>query len=309
MNTVTLKTKVFSQRGVLWLLFALILTACYLLLAAPKAQAQVTNPQTGSVGLTGTIPTEPPQTGATVSFPTNGQVFTNIPITVQGICPPDLLVKIFKNEVFSGAVFCGSNGTFSLEIDLFSGRNELVARVYDALDQPGPDSNKPVVTYNDNAQRDPIDQLVITSNYALRGADAGTRLTWPLAVAGGVGPYAVSIDWGDGESSQIPLELAGDFTAEHTYVEPGVYRMIVKVTDSRGKSAFLQLVAVSNGDAGQDNSAEQASLIGAVGDSFRIPPLPIYIMFFFIISTFWLGRRYEVRRIKNMVRTGRAVQL
>ena len=109
--------------------------------------------------------------GATISFPTNGQSFNNIPITVQGICPADLLVKIFKNEVFSGAVFCEGNGTFSLEIDLFSGRNELVARVYDALDQPGPDSNKPVVTYNDAGTRTPIDQLVITSNFALRGAD------------------------------------------------------------------------------------------------------------------------------------------
>jgi len=279
------------------------------LLLPLKSQAQVQNPQTGSVGLTGTIPTDPPQTGATISFPTNGQVFTDIPITVQGICPEGLLVKIFKNEVFSGSVFCEPNGTFSIEIDLFSGRNELVARVYDSLDQPGPDSNKPVVTYNDSAQRDQIDQLIITSNFALRGADAGTTLTWPLAVAGGVGPYAVSVDWGDGETSQIPLELAGNFSAEHIYAEPGVYKLIVKVTDSRGKSAFLQLVAVANGDAAQSNTGEQANLVGAIGNSFRIPPLPIYIMFFFIISTFWLGRRYEVRRIKNMVRTGRAVQL
>ncbi len=61
---------------------------------------------------------------------------------MSGICPGDLLVKIFKNNVFAGSVQC-KNGSYSIVIDLFSGQNELVARVYDALDQPGPDSNKP----------------------------------------------------------------------------------------------------------------------------------------------------------------------
>lgn len=276
-----------------------------------SAKAQVTNPQTGSVGLQGTIPTDPPTVGATISFPTNGQTFTQIPITVQGICPSDLLVKIFKNEVFTGSVACASNGTFSIEIDLFSGANDLVARVYDSLDQPGPDSNVVRVTYNDNAQGDPIPQLIITSNFALRGANAGSTLVWPLAIAGGVAPYAVAIDWGDGESGQLPLNLAGNFEIDHIYFEPGVYRLIVRVTDSRDKSAFIQLVAVANGESGQDadGTGGNPSLASTVGSSFKVPPLPIYIMFFFTISTFWIGRRYEVKRIKNLVRKGKAVQL
>lgn len=289
----------------------LLSTIYYLLSTLAPVQAQVQNPQTGSVGLQGTIPTDPPSTGATISFPTNGQVFRAIPITVEGICPVDLLVKLFKNEVFAGSVACASNGTFSLEVDLFSGRNELIARVYDSLDQPGPDSNKVTVTYDDAAQGSAIPQLIITSNYALRGADAGTPLKWPLAVSGGVPPYAVSVDWGDGETSQLPLNLAGNFEVEHTYFEPGVYKMIVRVTDSRGKSAFIQLVAIANGDAAQDADGQggNASLANQVGGSFNIPPLPLYIMFFFVISTFWIGRRYEVKRIKNMVRKGKAVQL
>lgn len=295
------------------LLILLLPVTLYSLLftPTPSARAQVTNPQTGSVGLQGTIPTEPPTTGATISFPTNGQTFRTIPINVQGICPVDLLVKIFKNEVFSGSVPCESNGTFSIEVDLFSGSNELIARVYDALDQPGPDSNKVTVTYDDAAQGSAIPQLILTSNFALRGANADTPLKWPLAVAGGVPPYAVSVDWGDGETGQLPLKLAGNFTIEHTYFEPGVYKLIVRVTDSRGKSAFLQLVAVANGEAGQDanGTGGNPSLAATVGNSFKVPPFPIYIMFFFIISTFWIGRRYEVKRIKNLVRKGKAVQL
>lgn len=292
-------------------LLLLITLYSQLLIPVPIAMAQVTNPQTGSVGLQGTIPTDPPTTGATISFPTNGQVFRSIPITVQGICPVDLLVKIFKNEVFAGSVPCASNGTFSIEIDLFSGKNDLVARVYDNLDQPGPDSNTITVTYDDSARDAAIPQLIITSNYALRGADAGTPLKWPLAISGGVPPYAISVDWGDGQTTQLPLNRAGNFEVEHTYFEPGVYKMIVRVSDSGGKGAFIQLVAVANGEAGQDADGTGAtpSLASRVSASFNIPPLPIYVMFFFIISTFWLGRRYEVKRIKNMIRKGKSVQL
>lgn len=277
------------------------------------ASAQVQNPQTGSIGLEGTVPTDPPTVGATITFPSNGQVFTDIPITVQGICPADLLVKIFKNEVFAGAVVCGSNGSYQVEIDLFSGSNELVARVFDALDQPGPDSNLVTVTYNDAPEDDGIAQLVLTSNFALRGADAGSELSWPLALSGGLRPYAISVDWGDGETTPFPLELAGNFTITHTYDEPGVYRLIVRATDSRGKTAFLQLVAVANGESSQQpdsgGTADTEGSGGGLSSRVRIPLLPVYIMFFFVISTFWLGRRYEIRRIKQAVRTGKAVQL
>lgn len=303
MKAEALTVKILSKIAGLGLLVSLLMVAA--------VSAQVTNPQTGSIGLEGTIPTDPPSVGAIISFPVNGQTFKDIPITVQGLCPVDLLVKVFKNQVFAGAVPCEANGTFKLDIDLFSGKNELVARVFDSLDQAGPDSNIVTVTYDDGPTDDGIAQLILTSNYALRGADAGSELTWPLALSGGLRPYAVSVDWGDGETTQIPLELAGNFTVKHTYFEPGVYRMVVRATDKRGKSAFLQLVAVANGPATQDNSGTALTGGGSGGltSRLRIPLLPVYVMFFFVISTFWLGRRYEIRRIKQAVRTGKAVQL
>jgi hypothetical protein len=289
--------------------FVTLIFTLFALLLPATVRAQVANPQTGSIGIEGTVPTEPPSIGATISFPTNGQSFSQIPITVSGICPADLLVKIFKNQVFAGAVSCTPQGTFELQIDLFSGDNELVARVFDNLDQPGPDSNIVRVTYNDPTSGvEVIEQLILTSNYALRGANAGTVLRWPMALAGGTGPYAVSVDWGDGETTQIPLNSAGSFTPEHTYFEPGVYQLTVKATDSRGQTAYLQLVAVSNGQAGQDNTGAGPTG-GSLVSRLIIPMWPIYLMFFFMISTFWLGRRYELRRIKDAVRSGKAVKL
>lgn len=279
-----------------------------------SVMAQVQNPQTGSIGLTGTIPTEPPTVGATISFPVTGQSFEEIPITVQGICPKDLLVKIFKNQVFAGSVFCSATGTFNLDIDLFSGENQIIAKVFDTLDQPGPDSNKVNIQYLDVPRDSEYDQLILTSNFALRGSDASSPLMWPLAISGGLRPYAISVDWGDGESTQMVLELSGNFSIDHTYFEPGVYKVVVRAADNRGKTAFIQLVAVANGPSSQENDGLGGAGItndtgSTISRNFSIPMLPIYIMFFFVVSTFWLGRRYEVRRIKNLVKKGKAVQL
>jgi hypothetical protein len=73
------------------------------------------------------------------------------------------LVKIFKNNVFGGSVQC-DRGNFSLQSDLFVGTNELVARVFDELDQPGPDSNIVTVTFQGqsvNAQLELLLQVIL----------------------------------------------------------------------------------------------------------------------------------------------------
>jgi hypothetical protein len=125
----------------LLLVVSFSIAAFFLVLGAQPAHAQSSDPeQSGSVGLTGTISAPPPTQGASITFPTNGQSFTEMPVPVRGLCPKGLLVKLFKNNVFAGSVQC-DNGTFELSIDLFTGTNELIARVYDELDQPGPDSS------------------------------------------------------------------------------------------------------------------------------------------------------------------------
>ncbi|MBA3758557.1 hypothetical protein H0X10_02920, partial [Candidatus Saccharibacteria bacterium] len=136
--------------------------------------AQVENPQSGSVGIEGKLSAPPPTTGATISVPTNGQGFRTLPITVSGICQNDLLVKVFKNNVFAGSVVC-KGGSYSIIIDLFNGQNELVARVYDALDQAGPDSNVVTVVYTDIRQG-AASRVSLTSNFAKRGANPGQTL-------------------------------------------------------------------------------------------------------------------------------------
>jgi hypothetical protein len=276
----------------LWLFAALLLCA----FSAATPVYAVDNPQNGSVGLEATIPSAPPSKGATITTPSNGAVITSLPVTVGGLCPTGLLVKVFSNSVFVGSVVC-TNGSYRLQVDLFSGRNDLVARVYDALDQPGPDSNIVSVTFTDAQFLTSGSRVVLTSNFARRGANPGDTLEWPVSLSGGTPPYALSVDWGDGKGTDLQsVQFAGTVTLKHVYDNAGTYKVIVKATDTKGSSAFLQLVGVANGaiqsNATGDNNAQV--IIRTI-----VIWWPLLLSVPLIALAFWLGRRHELYTLRR----------
>ncbi|HUD03190.1 MAG TPA: hypothetical protein VMR51_00080 [Patescibacteria group bacterium] len=287
-----------NSKSVILLSFGLIL------LGFSSNVAALTNPSDGSIGLSGTVSAPAPTQGATITSPANGAVFTNLPVTVVGWCPANLLVKIFRNNVFSGSVMCSSN-SYSIKIDLFSGRNDLIARVYDSLDQAGPDSNMVSVTFNDNSANPNIaSRISLTSNYARRGADPKTELTWPIIISGGTPPYAISVDWGDGSSSDLyTATIPGEFTIKHTYGQSGSFDMLVKASDQNRSVAYLQLVAISNGKVTQASVAA-ASANKTKTTSSVVSWALIVIFLLFIVLAFWLGRRSEDSSIKKRITKG-----
>ncbi len=281
---------------------AALVAACIgvaLLLCTPTAQAvqPAPGPQSGSSGLQGTVRTPAPTVAATIATPSNGQSFSKMPITVNGLCPNGLLIKIFANNVFVGSTMC-SGGSYTLKVDLLDGRNDLIARVFDDLDQPGPDSNIVTVTYNNDQFRTTgVPTLSLTSIYARRGANPGDELVWPITVSGGSAPYAVSVDWGDGQGDDLYSQpFPGNFNIKHVYKSAGIYVMIVRVTDKDGRTAFLQLVGQANGSVTQSNNQ-------AVGPSVITKTIvlwiPAAIAIPLIFFSFWLGRRYELAALRR----------
>lgn len=253
-------------------------------------------PSSSSIGLEATISSAPPTRAATITTPQNGAVFTNIPITVSGLCQTGLLVKVFTNNVFVGSTVC-TNGSYQLQIDLFSGRNDLVSRVYDALDQAGPDSNAVSVTFNDAQFLNFGSRVVLTSNYARRGANPGDELDWPVTLSGGTPPYAVSVDWGDGKPADLQsTSFTGTITLKHVYDAAGTYNVIVKATDTHGTAAFLQLVGVANGavQTGGVNSKNSQTVTKTV-----VVWWPLAIVIPLLLVAFWLGQRHELYTLRK----------
>lgn len=283
------------------LLMAMFLLVSIITLTPAIAQAAE---EQGSVGMEGRISAPPPTQAATISIPRPGQVFTTLPVTVSGICPNGLLIKLFKNNVFAGSTQC-NNGSFSLIIDLFDGQNELVARVYDALDQAGPDSNVVPVTYN--ADKPSFGgRISLSSAIAKKGANPGQKLVWPISVSDGESPYAISVDWGDGKTPDlISRQFAGNFDIEHVYDNPGVYNIIIKGTDKNGGVAYLQLVGVANGALSQENQgAENKDDGSSTITRTQILWWPAALFIPFIVATFWLGKKHQLHVLKKKIERG-----
>jgi hypothetical protein len=214
-------------------------------------------------------------------------------VTVAGTCDPGLIVEIFSNNVFIGATQCGSDGKYSLQVDLFPGLNSLVARLYDSLDQPGPNSRVVNVYYDQAANLGSVfgssDQLMLLTDAAVvRGLVPGGSVAWPLEITGGGLPYAISVDWGDGAVDPISLTAAGKFEAKHTYLQPGTHKVIVKAVDSSGQRAYLELIAIVNGTPLAVSTNPTPKVTGNL-----LLAWPMYVVLLVLILSFWLGERYE----------------
>ncbi len=147
--------------------------------AVATVHGQIGSPnpqQSGTTGLQGKVSSPPPTTPATITTPATGRSFNTTPITVSGLCKTGLLVKIFSNNIFVGSADC-AGGSYSIQVDIFGGSNELVAKVYDALDQEGPESNKVTVTFQDTQFAAFGQRITLSSNLAKLGAPVGSQLT------------------------------------------------------------------------------------------------------------------------------------
>lgn len=275
-------------------LLALVIAVTLASRASAITQLPIPDPIPGSYGIAATKLQAPPAQGAAISTPGNGSSFSTSPITVNGICPNDLLVELYDNNVMVGSVMC-KNGSFSIEVSLFAGLNELTAMVFDQLDQPGPVSNTVSVNYT-NTQFSAFGELItLTSAYGRRAANAGNQLAWPLQLSGGTGPYAFSIDWGDGTPAELKSQpVTGVVDISHTYKKAGVYQINVKVTDVNGVSAFLQIIGLSNGKI-----EPTAAATGPTTIITKILWIPIIIALVLLFPAYWLGRRSQIVSLRN----------
>ncbi|MGH7234219.1 MAG: hypothetical protein ACREF7_02125 [Candidatus Saccharimonadales bacterium] len=271
---------------------AIIIATAILLWFSPAVYAlgSQQNPQSGSLGLEATIPSSPPSTAATIAIPSSGQSFSSIPITISGLCPSNLLIKIIDNNVFVGSTVC-SSGSYSLKVDLFNASNDLYAQDFDALGQGGPDSNSVSVTFNSGQYSTPGSQVTVTSSYAEQGVNPGQQLVWPIEISGGTPPYAISTTWGDGLSPTLQSSAySGNINISHTFSTSGIYEVNETVTDNNGSTGFLSLVAVANGQLSATKSTNSTTPTSAT--SSTLPWWIFLLVGVAAVPAFWLGLRH-----------------
>lgn len=277
-------------------LFALLVMVG-LALAISTVAAAPPGPAAESIGLNGEMPGPPPDTAAVITSPRTGQRFGTTPVTISGTCPKGTLVEIFKNDIFAGSSPCDDSGKFSMDIDLLIGQNILIARVFDALNQAGPDSASVTVFYDalppQAGALSPLnfggDQMLINTDAVFRGAFPDKPMLIPITIVGGVPPFAVNIQWGDSTNKVIPRSDNIPFKADHVYKKPGTFQITLQATDSQGRVAFLTVASIVNGQPTGVTSG------GATEQNqSRILLLwPFFVSAVAVVVAFWLGERRE----------------
>lgn len=282
------------------LLFMILVTAVLVAAQGWAAQAATpaVNPQSGSVGLTGIVRGPAPSTAAVILVPTNGTSTSVVPVSVRGTCPANTFVSISKNGAFGGATTCQEDGTFTLLVDLFAGRNELVAKVSDALGQYGPDSAAVVITYNapntGSGSNVVLRQLFLNMAVTVVAGNPGTEVRRTVTIVGGTAPFALSFDYGDGQTGLVTATSEGDVTNAHTYDRPGYYTVVAKVSDSQGNSAYLQYVTIVNGAL---TTAGGTAATNTDKPGFIQLAWPLLGFAFMLVLAFWAGEWRESRKL------------
>ncbi len=292
-----------------------LLGGIVLAISTPLVSRALTLTSSGSINLSGMVIGPPPTTPAVITSSANGSQFQTNLVTISGTCGPDLLVKIWRNNVFAGSALCDNTGTFKLSLTLLEGQNILRVRNFDFADQPGPDSSDVTLYYQapstpesgDSGQPtigskpNPQDstsqakrQFIITTDTGIVGARLPDALHWKFELSGGNAPYALLVKWGDGQQDIRSIPTAEPFTLSHSYSTSGTFAVELKATDKDGSETFLQVTAIvydRSGSAGTTSPTRPAL------PSERTPLYlfwKIYAVTAIALFAFWLGEKREL---------------
>jgi hypothetical protein len=243
-----------------------------------------------------------PPKSAIITSPHDQQHVTEVPIDVVGTCPDDSYVELYRESAFSGVAQCES-GNFTIQTSLFEGVNQLQARVYNITDDEGPMSpsitiySQAVTSPNAPSESSPnsssasassggdVAPLVVAGDYKYQLHYAGDPFSWKLQVNGGVGPYSVTVTWGDGEETTYQ-SADGVLNLSHIYKKGGDYQPIVRITDANGTVVLLQLSAIV-----KDTPLVAVTTLPFAADVGRYLGVlePTYIAIGLMVVSFWLG--------------------
>lgn len=263
---------------------------------------------------------------ASVAFPAPAQpaIFDNLlanivseneVFQVFGSCeynPPTTIVVIMRETTILGSVNCESNGTFRLDVTLVRGNNNLIARSSSISGNYGPDSSPLSVSYAPRPVEPGAPEASVDSSLTITSPEAFTTLndenigTIQITVGGGRGPYTIAINWGDGTTETLMVPDAGTFSFRHTFLSTGIFKVVATVTDVLGVSKVYQFIVSSMSlpsDVAKVETVQPVTTQRNDGVKWYIIAGGVALLATALIiiglSSFWLGRRYQYRKLKD----------
>ncbi len=287
----------------------------FLLLSVPHAVLA------SSYNVSASVPFDIPSQPATIASNLQNTISTSAAVTVSGTCQrliPVTIVTIWRDRAVLGSVACQLGGTYSLQIMLTGGVNNLVAKTANISNVYGPSSTAVSITYNPPKADSPppiipsLSPVQIAANKAevsdlqIHTAEPFSVLpitnvvTISVTVSGGTTPYEITLNWGDGATDSKTENSAGTFDFKHTYDKPGSYAVKAKVRDVLGAETEYEFAVVSVSATpaltGTPNGGIQAKPNHkfSVDSRWFLAGAPM-----FFAGAFFVGRSYQLHILSN----------
>jgi len=260
---------------------------------------------------------QPPTQPAQITSPADGTTVTANPVTVVGSCEianPQHTIKIFSNDQFIGSGLCSPGGAFSIPVDLFEGSNILKARTFTFQDQEGPPSTSVTVIFKPGQittkpptrkpaeipATDSIDRLRIVMKTQYLSFTKDKPFTITFSVIGGKSPYAVGIEWGEkGKHKLLTVENSQEISLSHTYKQNGPHTIRIEAVDQNDNQALFEL-GFTNGLPVVTPTATSSGRPTIFHTDLML--LITYVATAAIVLGFWVGERWEWRRVMSKQR-------
>lgn len=270
-----------------------------------------------------TVNGPPPSEPATITAPVNNSRVQSSLLNVAGDCTQNLFIEVYRNHSFAGMDLCDGNDRFEISITLVPGENILKARIKDGAEQYGPDSQLIRVFYdvpvsNQGGLKPPVSPttmppFLLFTAQTLYEASSGVKFTITYEVDGGLLPYAISIDWGDGTSQTVTsLSKNGDYISDHIYLYSGQFTIQISGSDSRNTKAVIQTVIIVQGSdiaktvvtsdcSNQQNCLSPNQYLIDIVNRLLWPATIVALL---MTISFWVGERivYSERNHTNKLR-------
>lgn len=272
-------------------------------------------------------PQTPPSTPSTVqimtvendSYRSNGVLQTSVNPTITGFAPPfsEVIVTFYSDPVTCktqanevGWWSCTLQqalppGVHHVEVWAHAPSGDKISFPLFAIQVR---ANLPNVLKPRNSS---IPPLLFSTDYYFQTHYIGQPFRWNIGFSGGTAPYKLEVDWGDDSQSTITRSDGNSFTLTHAYPASKTYTVFMKVTDSQGVTAMLQLSAVVKEQpisvASITNTGPVASFLASIKRYLWIV-WPVYIAVVLMVLSYWLGEQEMYQRLtkrRRPVRSGK----
>jgi hypothetical protein len=121
---------------------------------------------------------------------------------------------------------------------------------------------------------------------------AGETIDLPVIINGGLAPYALKIDWGDGVTDLKSIVDSAYRTFQHRYENAGTVSVRLTTTDARNNESILQTIVQVNGSPVKSES-NFASITGGFESIWTEAPVPLYWAAVALVLGFWVGDIFQ----------------